>query len=255
MRPPFSAPAKELGALLTADGGESKDDMETECATAHANRTNLLLDALASRRRRVVLASVARESAPVSVGELATRTAASVRETAAGEVDDAARERARAGLVHRDLPTLAEADLVEWDREAGAVAPTDDTVLDDSRIRRVIESPDGDWDDVLGALAHERRRVVLSVLVDHGGAIAPRNLARRTVARERDVEAASTSPDAVERALTSLHHVHLPKLCDAGLLVDDDLKTVRYAGHPDLDEASLAADPGEPCRAVAPVAP
>ena len=216
--------------------------MGSESVDSKSDRMNPVLTALASRRSRVVLATLEDESAAVSVAELATHVAAAAHDTSIVAVDGDDREREHVALVHRELPKLDEAGLVEWDRENGVVTTTDHPALADSDLRPVIDSPEEEWGDVLESLAHGRRRVVLSILVDHGGAIARRNLARRTLARERGVSRSDVSPSDVEEVLASLYHVHLPKLRDAGLLVDDDLETVRYADHPGLDEESLTVD-------------
>lgn len=213
--------------------------MESESSTT---QTDSALTALACRRRRVALATLVEQSSPVPVEKLGAHVAATLHETPVDDVDDDAREREHVSLVHRHLPKLDDANLVEWDREGGVVAANGRGALTESAYRRVIDSPDEEWDAILESLSHRRRRVVLSILVDHGSAIARRNLARRTVARERNVETADVSADAVDDVVTSLYHVHLPKLREAGLLVDDDLETVRYAGHPDLDEESLTVE-------------
>lgn len=216
--------------------------MGSESVHSKPNRMNPVLVALASRRSRLVLATLSNESFAVPVRELATHVAAAVHDTSAVDVGSDEREREHVALVHRELPKLEEVGLVEWDRDDDAVATTDHPALADPNLRQVVESPQEEWDDILESLAHGRRRVVLSILVDHGEAIARRNLARQTLARERDARRATISPDDVDDVLSSLYHVHLPKLRDAGLLVDDDLETVRYADHPDLDEESLTVD-------------
>jgi DNA-binding transcriptional ArsR family regulator len=216
--------------------------MGSESVHSSQDPTNPVLVALASRRRRVILATLADASGRVPVPELATHVAAALRDTSFVDVAADERKREHVALVHRELPKLDETGLVEWDREDGAAETADHSALADPNLRDVIESPRQEWDDILETLAHGRRHVALSVLVDHGGAIARRNLARRTLARERDESAESVSSDAVDETLASLHHVHLPKLREAGLVVDDDLETVRYADHPDLDEESLTVD-------------
>jgi len=223
--------------------------MGSESVHAHSDRTNSVLIALASPRRRSALAVLVESSGAVPVRTLAERVAGD--DAPSTDPDADAHKREHVALVHRELPKLDEADLVEWDRDAGTVAAADHPALDCSKLRRVLEAPEAEWDDVLECLAHDRRRVVLSVLVDHGGAIGRRNLARRTVARERDASRTAVSRDAVDEALASLYHVHLPKLRDAGLVVDDGLETVRYAEHPDLDEESLTLDAS---RSAAPMA-
>lgn len=222
--------------------------------SVHANRMNPVLRSLTSRRRRLVLATLADESAPVPVEELATHVAAAVHDTSAATVAGDVRKREYVSLVHCQLPKLDEADLVEWNREDDVVTMTDHPALSDSRLRHVIDSPDREWDDVLKSLANDRRCVVLSVLVEHGGAIARHNLARRTAAIEQGVRPGAVSHDAIDDVMASLCHVHLPRLRDAGLIVDDDLETVRYDGHPDLDEESLTIGSDERAPAMVPVA-
>lgn len=224
--------------------------MGSENVHPRSDRTNPVIVALASPRRRLALAALVDGSGSLPVETLAERVADG-RDAASTDADADAPERTRVALVHRDLPKLDAAGLVEWDRDAGAVAAADHSALDSPKIRRVLAAPEAEWDDVLECLAHDRRRVVLSVLVDHGDAIGRRNLARRTLARERDAPTSSLSANDVDAALTSLYHVHLPKLREAGLVVDDGLETVRYADHPDLDEESLTLDASQGATSMA----
>ncbi|MCU4801544.1 hypothetical protein OB920_14285 [Halobacteria archaeon HArc-gm2] len=213
--------------------------MESESVHARSDRTNSVLVALAASRRRIALAVLVDEPGPVSIRALAKRVADG-RDAASTDVTDDRREHV--ALVHRELPKLDATGLVEWDRDADTVAAADHPALDSPQIRRVLAAPEAEWDDVLECLAHDRRRTALSIVVDHGGAIGRRNLARRTLARERDAPTSSLSTNDVDEVLASLYHVHLPKLRDAGLVVDDGLETVRYADHPDVDEESLTLD-------------
>jgi len=72
-------------------------------------------------------------------------------------------------------------------------------------------------------LASERRRTVLDVLFGRSCPIDVEDLAREVADRERNVAAAE---DAVASVTTSLHHCHLPKLADHGV-VDYDVDTGR----------------------------
>lgn len=225
--------------------------MGSESVHAHSGRTDSVLVALASTRRRVVVETLETESTPVPVPELATHVAAAVHETSFVNVDNDERQREHVALVHRELPKLDEVGLVDWNRDDGVVSTTDHPALEDPNLRHVVDSPLDGWDAILECLAHDRRRVALSVLVDHGGAIARRDLARRTLARERDVSKQDVSTTEVDEALSSLYHVHLPKLRDTGLVVEDDTETVQYAGHPDLDEESLTVDASQDAATTA----
>ncbi|MBV0903434.1 winged helix-turn-helix domain-containing protein [Haloarcula salina] len=69
-----------------------------------------------------------------------------------------------------------------------------------------------DWGVVFETLANEERREILHYLTSEQETLSVRDLAERL----------SVDPDddgAVHRARVQLHHVHLPKLNDAGLVV------------------------------------
>lgn len=74
-------------------------------------------------------------------------------------------------------------------------------------------------------LAKERRRVAVDVLTE-AGSMTLEELASEVVDRRHD----STDEDAIERARTSLHHVHLPKMVDIGV-IDYDPETKRVQAH------------------------
>lgn len=216
--------------------------MGSESTDVQSDQTDSMLLALASRRRRYILATLADESTSVPVWELATHVAAAVEGTSFVSIESDGREREHVALVHRELPKLADAGLVEWNREDSAVTTTDHPALSDPQFKRVIDSPDEDWDDVLESLADDRRRTILSILVDCDSPLGQRDLARLTAARECDVSASDVSPNVVDDVVASLHHIHLPKLRGAGLLVDDGPESIQYAGHPDIDEESLTVE-------------
>lgn len=95
----------------------------------------------------------------------------------------------------------------------------------------------GSTDQLFDALADERRRAVLDALSAAEQPVDVHRLAERVAARERRGDDAGRPPrDAVRRALVSLHHAHLPKLADAGLVeYDADARVVRTVGElPDL---------------------
>ncbi|WP_436907912.1 DUF7344 domain-containing protein [Halosimplex marinum] len=65
-------------------------------------------------------------------------------------------------------------------------------------------------------LAAERRRAVLAVLDERGAPTPLDELAEAVAARER--ERAGGSADGHDRLAVSLHHVHLPRMADLGVL-------------------------------------
>lgn len=67
-----------------------------------------------------------------------------------------------------------------------------------------------------GLLASERRRVALSVLAGRSTPVDLSELAATVAARETDTDADDAR--AVERVAVALHHAHLPKLDDFGVV-------------------------------------
>ena len=88
-------------------------------------------------------------------------------------------------------------------------------------------------DRVLGALASESRRAVLAHFEESIVETATLDdLTDALLARQTAIE--GQSPEQVR---LRLHHVHLPKLADVGLLdYDPRMATVRYYGHSLLTE-------------------
>lgn len=154
----------------------------------------------------------------MDVDELARRIAEST--------DDADRQRVRIELYHSHLPKLEAAGVVE--RRDGRVAPADHPVYEASWWD-VPERADATLDG-MSALAHRRRRTVLSVLAQ-GAADSVSDLAVRVAAAETG-SSVPVDGQTIERVRTSLHHVHLPKLDAVGLLEYD----------PGADRVRLADD-------------
>ncbi|WP_423998833.1 DUF7344 domain-containing protein [Haloarcula salina] len=78
-----------------------------------------------------------------------------------------------------------------------------------------------DWSVVFETLANEERRAVLRILTADQGTISVDDVARRLAVDPDDEK-------AVHRARVQLHHIHLPKLNEAGLIVwSRDQGTVR----------------------------
>jgi len=73
----------------------------------------------------------------------------------------------------------------------------------------------------LTSVTDPRRRAVLAALQEEESAVDRRTLAEQVVAIENDVAPSAVREQAVDDVLLSLHHVHLPKLDDAGYLTYD----------------------------------
>ncbi|ADD04663.1 HTH domain protein [Natrialba magadii ATCC 43099] len=97
--------------------------------------------------------------------------------------------------------------------------------------------PTGDEGDSLSALfaslAREPRRHLLGVLYEHASdSLSLSACATRVVSRTTDTPRENVSETAIQQLRVSLHHVHLPKLADAGLIDRDTAtQTVTLADH------------------------
>lgn len=98
-----------------------------------------------------------------------------------------------------------------------------------------IESVHEDLDRLFDVLAEPRRRHVLSYLSEiEADAVGLTELIAAVVSREPDPEGET---DHYEAVAIDVLHVHLPKLEAPGLLeYDARSRTVRYYGHPQLEE-------------------
>ncbi|WP_226022579.1 DUF7344 domain-containing protein [Halomicrobium salinisoli] len=76
-------------------------------------------------------------------------------------------------------------------------------------------------DRLYDVLSHERRRFVLRSLLDHR-TLALADLAELVAERDHDVDFPDVPEEAVLRIYATLHHNHLPKLAEAGLVTYDE---------------------------------
>lgn len=73
-------------------------------------------------------------------------------------------------------------------------------------------------DDVFDALADERRRFILWCLQTYETPMELIEIAEEIVVLETDTEVANGPDVGLETVHTSLYHVHVPKLADAGIV-------------------------------------
>jgi hypothetical protein len=95
-----------------------------------------VFDMLSNPRRRYVLYYLRHESGPVQLTSLAERVAAAENETDVESLEDRDRKRVYVSLYQTHVPKLSDAGLVEYDKEAGTVALTDDARIIDQYISR-----------------------------------------------------------------------------------------------------------------------
>lgn len=106
-----------------------------------------------------------------------------------------------------------------------------DDVVGDSYSRRPTEPervPEAvlELDPVFAALGHPRRRYLCYTLLEDTQWTLE-ELARKVAAWETDVPEHAVTPSQQDRAYVSLHHAHVPKLVDEGVIsFDEDTETI-----------------------------
>lgn len=88
-------------------------------------------------------------------------------------------------------------------------------MIDDTRTRRSdVQSPK----TILPLPTDSRRRYAVAALVEREAPVALRDLAAAVAAAECETPPDDVPSDRVDEVATALHHVHAPKLDDAGLV-------------------------------------
>jgi hypothetical protein len=200
--------------------------MDVEFATG-ANGSGIecsdrLLRALDDPQRRAALGILAGAEDAVPEARLAERVAA---------VDGADDERVRQLLHHQHLPILAAADLVDRTPE-GVSLPA--TLREDltAVLDRVDGVPTGTWATLTALLSDPVRWAVAAELEREGtgGTVHVDGLAA-TLADRADLHRTT------EDVAAELHHLHLPRLAETGLLsYHAEAGLVEYRGHGALAE-------------------
>ncbi|WP_458209106.1 DUF7344 domain-containing protein [Haladaptatus sp. NG-SE-30] len=73
-------------------------------------------------------------------------------------------------------------------------------------------------DEAYSLLSDPRRRYIMYYLTREEDSVSPSELAKQIVAWETDVPVSEVPEDDTDAVLTSINHVHLPKLADAGII-------------------------------------
>ena len=105
-----------------------------------------------------------------------------------------------------------------------------------------------EFDTVLDLCEDKHRRFVLTVLAEQQRSLTMDDLTKMAVKRNRHTRPTAVSGEIVTRVKTGLHHVHIPKLEEAGLIeYDSERQLVEPTAEFDRMEpylsAILGADP------------
>jgi len=105
-----------------------------------------LFELLSSRRRRYVVHALQRAERHLDLGTLSERVAAWEWEQSAEEVSHDQRKSVYTSLQQHHLPKMAEAGVVEYDKDRGTVEPTE--TLEELRLYlEVVQSGEMPWSE------------------------------------------------------------------------------------------------------------
>ena len=97
-------------------------------------------------------------------------------------------------------------------------------------------------DTVLDICEHKYRRVVLAVLEDQHQSVPINDLTNAIVEHNHHMPLAEASSETVTEIQTALHHIHLPKLAEAGLIeYDSERQVVEPTALVEQEESHLSA--------------
>lgn len=101
--------------------------------------------------------------------------------------------------------------------------------------------PDTVFDDYVAVLANDRRRAIVEILAEEDRSVNLRLLAGWTAAETEGVPLDALPEESIDRMEVRLHHVHLPKLEEAGVLLYDEAEK-RVVPSDELTDAHRALE-------------
>jgi len=116
---------------------------ETEEPTSTASR-DTIYKMLANRRRRYTIQYLKGQENEVTLGALAEQVGAWEQGTDPGQLTSAERKTVYTALQQRHLPKMADVGIVEFDKRAGTVAPTE-SLTDLDIYAEVVSSGEFPW--------------------------------------------------------------------------------------------------------------
>lgn len=113
------------------------------------------------------------------------------------------------------------------------------------------DDPDTPSIDVISLLGDERRRYVLSCLLDHTDPMGLADLAEEIAVHENEGPIDDIPRESLQRIEMSLYHAHIPKLVDAGVVeYDNERDLIRESDPADRIERALSLVGSSPADAA-----
>lgn len=220
---------------LAGDGNDGRD------RTDGAPTPLTLLEACTSPQRRAVLETLCDEGR-LTLDELAERVAARGHDSNEAVTGDE-QEQVVIGLYHNHLQQLSEADIVEQTENGEETAVSLSSTVDPELIRELIEVGEPNWTALSAILGDERRQYATLALARADGDLSLEELTTAVAVQERGDSEGEASEFRTSVRI-SLHHVHLAKLSEAGVVsYDEERGLVKLDGLPDAFEADASEVP------------
>jgi predicted transcriptional regulator len=179
-----------------------------------------VLEHAAVPERRTILECLCEEGS-CSLRELAERVVAEREDVEPSAVPDGAIQTAVISLRHNHLQQLAESGLVDLYDNAQTLETALSASIDPARVTYLLATGEGQWDELGVILSDPRRERIASLLASaEDRTLSLSELARAITALERGT-GRPEDESTVQSTQVSIHHVHLPKLENTGLVEYD----------------------------------
>ena len=93
-------------------------------------------------------------------------------------------------------------------------------------VREALQGAEVSTVELFDVLSNPRRRVVVSQLDEHGGPLSVDELAAELARRESDTQRNESTDEQSRKIHLALHHIHVPKMVDAGIAERNEDDTV-----------------------------
>jgi DNA-binding transcriptional ArsR family regulator len=213
-----------FGRTLFIHGLIETDVMSTLQGRWGKDRSQKHLADLTDKTRRRIVRILSEQTGTVTEQELAKQLQNTFANSKPAVTASERMEKLRIRLHHVHLPKLEESELIEWDKDDQTVAAINDSKQIVSKVEKRVLA---DGEDGFGvALFGDRLQAELTLLRSKEGPLSRMDIAEEVASIESDGQ---PSEALIEDINVQLHHHHLPKLQEAGLIeYNTDDATVTY---------------------------
>lgn len=180
--------------------------------------TDDVLDCFAVTRCRRILVILENNSTRMTGKTLAETLGAIEKDVLTTNLSADYISQIQTSLHHNHLPRLDAVGLIDWNRDRGTVRLEDHPVVSSPDFNQLLMRLKHESDEIAESIANEKRRAILGILQSKGRRLTVDMLVREISVRYSDTYLF----DSTEAIRLQLHHRHLPRFDEAGIINYDD---------------------------------